>query len=247
MIDNTANEDEQWAPISDLMAALMLIFMFIAIVYIFTITPLVEEQERQRNAEDTCKRIRNKLEDLVDKFNNNQDFRGWEIDLESDLTILFRHPRALFEQGRADVSIKFKEILNSFYPDYVELIFLYARNSQDDVQEIRIEGHTSKEWGIPGESGLEKGLSQEDSDYIKNMKLSQDRAREILKYILRISQTQINEEIRKWVKDRIIANGLSSSKTADDNNGKYSAEKSRRVEFRLLTHSCQKAGIYDNN
>ncbi len=72
------------------------------------------------------------------------------------------------------------------------------------------------------------------------MELSQGRTREVLKYMLGHQQLQ---EDTKWIEKHITANGLSSNRpiTKKDKDGNYTnvedREKSRRIEFRILTKS----------
>ena len=226
------SDGEQWAPVSDLMAALMLIFMFIAIMYIDTVVS-VEGESR-----DDCAEIRNRLDGFLDKV--RAKFGGWDIDLLADLTIRFRHEEFLFEAEKSEVHPKFKEILNGFFPGYMSVIDSYRGDDGGDVdiKEIRIEGHTSSEWYFNGDP------LPADKAYIHNMELSQDRARAVLELGL--------PEVSKysWAKSAITANGLSSSHLLNGNgkiisicDGEENKEFSRRVEFRLMTSSCQKAGI----
>ena len=65
------------------------------------------------------------------------------------------------------------------------------------------------------------------------MKLSQDRTRSVLEYVM--SLPQVSNQ-REWLKNYLTANGLSSSKLIMT-NGVEDKEKSRRVEFRVKTNS----------
>lgn len=215
-----AAREEEWAPVADLMAALMLIFMFVAVVYVRT---LVQQGEV---FEEECKKIYRVLEAEF-----SDDFVNWQVDLLEDLTIRFRNPDILFPAGESDISPKFEAILTDFFPRYMAAVVPFKA----DVREIRIEGHTSSEFGA---------AVTVDDKYFENMKLSQARTREILEYVLRIPVLSAAD--KEWAKLRITANGLSSSKrlfllgtTWED------PVASRRVEFRLLTSSCQKSGVYD--
>lgn len=213
-----ADDTEQWAPVSDLMAALMLIFMFIAIVFL-------KAQDGYRH---DCTEIYQILESEF-----GDDFAEWQVELLEDLTIRFHHPDVLFETGKADIRPEFDRILRDFFPRYMDAIIPH----RDDVREIRIEGHTSVEYGDESEADA----------YILNMALSQARTRAILEFVLALPQAP---EYSVWAKPHITANGLSSSHLLNDDGkliaiygGAENKDKSRRVEFRLLTSSCQEAGI----
>lgn len=53
--------------------------------------------------------------------------------------------------------------------------------------------------------------------------------------------------LHEWAKPLITANGLSSSKLVLNSFGREDAARSRRVEFRLITAACQKAGVYESD
>lgn len=218
---SAVGDDEQWAPLSDLMAALMLIFMFIAILFVRTIVQAEETYKAE------CDKI---LTSFKTEFES--DFRRWDVDLLSDLTIRFRNPDILFESGRADVHPHFQAILESFFPRYLSITKHSAQT--DEVREIRIEGHTSSAW---------VGAESPDDAYFKNMALSQDRTRSILQFVMNLP---LASSLHDWAKPLITANGLSSSKLVLNSLGREDAARSRRVEFRLITAACQKAGVYES-
>lgn len=217
-----SGDDEQWAPLSDLMAALMLIFMFIAILFVRTIV----QAEETFKAE--CDKI---LASFRSEFGG--DFKKWDVDLLEDLTIRFRNPEILFESGQTDVRPRFQAILESFFPRYLSIVKSHAQT--DEVREIRIEGHTSSVW---------VGADSSSDAYFKNMALSQGRTRSILQFVMDLP---LSSGHRDWAKPLITANGLSSSKLMLDPFGREDAARSRRVEFRLITAACQKAGVYESD
>lgn len=223
-----ASEEEQWAPVSDLMAVLMLVFMFIAIIFARTVV----EQKELSNEE-----CRNVYEILDKEFHKDFNNPKWGAELKDDLTIrFFRNPEVLFSTGSSEIPDEFKKILDDFFPRYIAVIKEYEDSDEEDesVKEIRIEGHTSSKY---------KTAESAQEAYFLNMELSQDRTRKILEYVLDLLKTQTYE----WARARITANGLSSSKIIKTESGEEDELLSRRVEFRLLVSSCQEAGRYDNN
>ena len=212
-----ADDSEHWAPVADLMAALMLIFMFIAVIFIRTIV------EVEKTHDEECTKIYQVL-----KAQFGDDFNKWDVELLEDLTVRFHNPEVLFKAGDADIRPRFQDILANFFPRYMNVV--RAKEFEDDIREIRIEGHTSSEFGGRADA------------YFLNMDLSQRRTRAILRFVLQLPQALKYVE---WAKPRITANGLSSSRLILDENGEEDPERSRRVEFRLLTASCQKAGRYE--
>ena len=117
------------------------------------------------------------------------------MDIET-LSIRFKKP---FKQGEATVPNAFKSVLRDFFPRYVAI--LTKDDYRNEISEIRIEGHTSSEWFV-------KVTGHEA--YINNMELSQDRARNVLHYVLRIAHPAVTQN-REWLKKNLTANGLSSS------------------------------------
>lgn len=198
----------------------MLIFMFIAIIFIRVV---MEEKGAYR---EECDKIYQVLEAEF-----GHDFVEWDVELLEDLTIRFRNPKVLFESGKDDIPPRFAAILRDFFPRYMKII--RSRQYRDDIREIRIEGHTSSVW---------KGAHDRNDAYFRNMDLSQKRTYEILRFVLQLPESR---EYAEWAKAHITANGLSSSQVILDANGKEDYRRSRRVEFHLMTTSCRKAGMYD--
>jgi len=139
---------------------------------------------------------------------------------------LFNEPDVLFASNSSVLKPEFQRILNDFFPRYVRIL----RKEQfiKNIEEIRIEGHTSSEWFY---------TTTEDFAYIENMRLSQDRTRTTLDFVL--SQLE-NSETKNWAKSLITANGLSSSQLVLNKDNSENKEASRRVEFRVRTDAEQR-------
>lgn len=137
------------------------------------------------------------------------------------LSFKFNEPDVLFSSNSSVLKPEFQIILNDFFPRYVRIL----RKEQfiNNIEEIRIEGHTSSEWLY---------TATEDFAYIENMRLSQDRTRTTLDFVL--SQLE-NSDTKSWAKSLITANGLSSSQLILNNDNTENKEASRRVEFRVRT------------
>ena len=125
-----------------------------------------------------------------------------------------------FATGSSEVKNQFKDILDDFYPRYLNVLWDF----RDDIDELRIEGHTSSKW--------QKAISIDEA-YINNMGLSQDRSKNVLIYILGLDLGQN----KKWAKEKIIANGMSFSKLLMGKNGTEDAIRSQRTEFRVKVDS----------
>ena len=213
------SSNSHWIPLSDLMMGLMMVFLLLATMYMLrveqTTTLIVKEYETTRN---------NLHRALQKEF--EQNFKEWDAELLGDMTIRFKNPEVLFATCSDKLKIKFKEILNDFTPRYIKI--LTGDQFKDSIKEIRIEGHTSTFW---------KNSSSSLDGYFKNMTLSQARTRTTLEFIFLLPETVENEE---WLKLRLTANGLSSSRPIKNRNLKIDEEASQRVEFRIVTNADEK-------
>ena len=205
----------------DLMAALLLMFVLLLSA---TLLVIKENEEETKSIVQAYEALQDALyQDLLIEF--DADLERWAADLDrSTLSIRFYEPQVLFEQGDATVRPVFAQILADFFPRYVSI--LQQDRYRGHIEEIRIEGHTSSEWG--------EGLS-EDVSYFNNMALSQNRTRSVLQYVL--STVEVGNE-REWTRSLITANGLSSSQPIL-RNGIEDSNASRRVEFRVRTDAEQ--------
>jgi outer membrane protein OmpA-like peptidoglycan-associated protein len=215
----TNKEDsEHWIGISDMMSGLMMVFLFMAVAYMYYVQ--VERENIKEIAvtyKDTQVAIYN---DLMQEF--QQDLLRWNAKIERNtLEVTFNNPEVLFGSGSPELNSQFKGILPDFFPRYVAILSRY-RNA---IEEIRIEGHTSSDWGsLHGESA-----------YFPNMALSQDRTRSVLEYVIALLP-QVAD--RDWVRSNFAAVGYSSSRRVLDSEGKLEdAASSRRVNFRVITNS----------
>ena len=217
-----SSSDTQWVPISDLMSVLMMVFLFIAVIYMRNVQ--IGKQNIERIAV-TYQKLQNDLyEDLDREFSDS--LKAWNAEIEkSDLPFRFKEPDVLFDKGKSDLKIRFKQILANFFPRYIAVVS--QQKYRDDIEEIRIEGHTSSDWSVKIDGKVA---------YILNMELSQDRTRTVLQYVLDLQEIQ-NE--RNWLVSRLTANGLSSSKLIM-NDTLEDRVRSRRVEFRVRTNAEQR-------
>ncbi len=203
------------------MSGLMMIFLFIAVSYMLKV---IKEKEQIKEIAVTYSRLQTDLyNDLEQEF--RKDLPKWKavIDRQS-LSVRFESPDVLFEQGKYVIKPVFCEILADFFPRYASI--LTSRKDREDIEEIRIEGHTSSEWRedvVP------------DLAYLLNMELSQDRTRSVLEYVLSLSDERVSKE-KDWLKKYLTANGLSSSKLILSGQDEDEIA-SRRVEFRVRTNA----------
>ncbi len=212
--------ENHWISISDLMSVLMMVFLFIAISYMLNV---VKEKDKVKQIAVAYTQLQDDLyQDLQAEF--KEDLPVWNATInKATLSIKFEAPEVLFGVGSARLRNKFRTILADFFPRYVKI--LTSEKYISDIEEIRIEGHTSSGW---------KSNNYPQEGYIGNMKLSQDRTREVLAFVLLLDEVKGN---RQWIKDKLTANGLSSSKMILTEEGTEDPGRSRRVEFRVRTNA----------
>jgi len=211
-------EESHWLSVSDLMAGLMMIFLFIAIA-------LMRDAFIERD----------KIKDVAVAYQENQvaiydalmneferDLQRWDaaIDKES-LTFTFQSPDVLFGRGDIAISSRYMELLRDFFPRYMEVLSDFS----DSINEVRIEGHTSSIWNLD---------SSEAEAYFSNMRLSQGRTRSVLAYVHGLGEVA---QYRPWIKRHFAAVGLSSSRLVYDESGREDLMRSRRVTFRVITNA----------
>jgi len=217
------NTNREWMGISDLMTGLMMVFLFIAIAFMLK----VQEEKKSLDAiaityEETRSDLR---KDLYNEFKNDLDRWGAEFD-PKDITIRFKEPDVLFAQNSSEIKQKFRFILNEFFPRYLHI--LTSDKYKNTIKELRIEGHTSSIW---------RSNTNKDLSYINNARLSQSRSFSVLNYVYLLDSVK---QQRDWLAKVIRANGLSYANRIfkEDNTEDY--ERSRRVEFRVITKSDEK-------
>ncbi len=213
---NTSHENgEHWLTVSDLMAGLMMVFLFIAIVFMMN-----TQKENDKIKDVAVAYQQNQVaiyEALQTEFKDDLNKWGATIDKET-LAFSFQSPDVLFANNETTLSEAYKNILNDFFPRYIDVLRPY----RESLNEIRIEGHTSS-------AGL-RGATEAQA-YFYNMRLSQGRTRAVLEYAYALMP---NESV--WIKANIAAVGFSSSRLIMK-DGVEDAAQSRRVSFRAITNA----------
>lgn len=211
---------EHWISLSDIMTALMMIFLLISVVYMLKVKEAVEIPRLfKTNEQQLHAQMNAELNDILTK---------WGAKLNPDLTVRFDKHDILFTSGSSDLNLQFKQALDEFFPKYIKT--LMQDQYLGNIKEIRIEGHTSSHWAV--------GVSENES-YIRNMQLSQNRAQNTLIYLL--NHPQLTAQEKDWLKRKFRALGYSSALTLGVDGqpatvfNPESPEKSQRVEFRIVT------------
>ncbi len=234
----TKEDSEDWLPIADMMTGLFVVFLFIAIVALQYVSKVIavtgdtpkSVEMKTTILDDYTKRLQKidnvivHLEMLRTEIYNalhkefEPDLQNWQAEIDKEtLSFRFSEPRILFLPSQSKVRPKFKEVLNDFFPRYIKVLKPYL----NDIDNIRIEGHTSSEWNR---------VVTEKEAFLNNMRLSQDRTQSVLVYCLNLPFERYQQA---WIRLHVTANGFSSTKLIRDAQGKEDKKASRRVEFRI--------------
>ena len=200
--------------------------MFIAISFMIQIQ---NDKDKIQNIAKTYYKDKEKLNiALNNEF--RKDLKKWKAEISKDNIISFNSPTVLFNTGESIIKRDFKKILDDFFPRYIKI--LSSSEYKEEIDEIRIEGHTSNTWS--------KGLSS-NLIYLKNMKLSQNRANNVLAYCYSM-KNQIIKNNRKWLEKHFRANGMAFSKLKylDKTKNIIDLNRSRRVDFRVQMKTEEK-------
>lgn len=211
------SSEGDWISVSDLMAGLMMVFMFLAVIY------AKDANQRAQNVTEIVTEWQDTELEIYQALKREfaDDLPRWNAEIEpKSFTIRFLSPEVLFAQGSAALEPRFENILTDFIPRYIRLL---NQNFKDAIREIRIEGHTS--------SGF-YGVADDTEAFIRNMALSQARTRTVLNFSMNIPGL---ERWKPWMRRTISANGLSSARIIRKADGSENKQRSRRVEFTIRT------------
>ena len=134
-------DGEHWLTVSDLMAGLMMVFLFIAIAFMRHVSI---ERDKIKDVAVAYQQNQVAIFDaLNEEFRN--DLSQWKASIDEEtLSFQFNSPEVLFATGESALKSEFEQILADFIPRYLRVLEAY----RESIDEVRIEGHTSSEWGI---------------------------------------------------------------------------------------------------
>ena len=211
-----------WLSYSDMMAALLLVFILILSCTLLETKSSYEAKqaeladkeriiETQQSQIDTIVGVRRDLvEALSSEFSGNAlsvkvDAQSGTITFDSTLLFGFDDDQ-LQEQG--------KVFLDQFLPKYFSV--LLGESFSPYVAEIIIEGHTDT-----------------DGSYMYNLQLSQNRAFSVASYCLENSNNVLTEDQLEKLRVLLTANGRSWSSPIYNDDGSVDMDGSRRVELKF--------------
>lgn len=195
-----------WISFSDLMAALMVLFLVAMSVALLAVTKKISEEEREDKARvEAISSLMNEIREIVSK----QEFEGVRV---IGNTIDFG-PRGRFErEGQNTLSPPQREVLLQFTPKLLD------RLRASDA---------GKYWF---KRAVVEGYASQTGKYLFNLNLSLERSQRVICELLRdppTGNTPLSYEDRKLVATKFLVGGASF------NSLLATAEDSRRIEFKL--------------
>jgi len=200
-----------------MMSGLMLIFLFIAIGFMIKVQSQKDAMVAVAGSYRDAKANLN--EAIYSEFET--DLKKWDAHITKDNAVVFNSPKVLFEVNSSEIKPEFKRVLADFFPRYVNI--LTSKGYIDEIEEVRVEGHTSNIWAAS---------SSQKEIYLNNIKLSQSRAFEVLAYCYSL-ENSITKQNRSWIEKFFRADGMAFAKMKELKNA-------RRVEFRVVLKSEDK-------
>lgn len=195
-----------WMSYADLMSAMLLLF---ALLLAFVMLDYREDLDEKQEQIEAVTSVRHEIIQALTQEFEDSDV-GIEVDQQTG-AIKFTN-NILYEFDSYKLTKKGKKMLDDVIPKYFAI--LLQDQFQDEISNIIIEGHTDN-----------------DGSYLANLNLSQNRAFSVLEYIYSDEFKAFKE--KELSKEYITANGRSNTVPVYDKNNKYSADKSRRVEFQF--------------
>jgi len=138
------------------------------------------------------------------------------LKISKDLEITFLDKRLLFATGQYELNKTQKLFLKDFSKKLIDFLV----KNRDKIKGLEISGHTSSEWGRLDFS----------KSYIKNLKLSMQRAYSVVSFIFNTVKSKENK--RYLIK--ILQGSFNSYSKKIIKNSKEEKTNSRRVSFKII-------------
>ena len=179
-------DNSYWKSYSDMMAALLLMFILITVSLLMPKvtdkTDIEDANDRVGVTKELVYRLREKLGNLATVADNG------DVQFNSEF---------LFDYNDSNLKSEGRNFLAEFMPKYFEVI----RNEdfRPFIKEVVIEGHTDKIGG-----------------YMFNLELSQDRARSVAEYCIGDDNSFLSGDDLEQLRKIVTVNGKSYSEAKDN-------------------------------
>jgi outer membrane protein OmpA-like peptidoglycan-associated protein len=234
MFSEEPNRDEYnpWISYTDLAMSLMIIFAVVTMVSVASKSEGTQSDDISNEPviviDTIVVRAFGKYIELTEVFEYafaNKD----EIVVADSATIRFwtrtSAHKSLFRPDDHKPTSRFKKLLDLFFPVFLrEVHKIWSENSQVQITEIRIEGHTDS-----------------DAGHAYNLPLSSKRAVKVQLEMLKYARGKYSEDFLKFLTEKSVAVGYADTRLLDGHGKQVrfsknpeDKDKSRRVEFRIL-------------
>ncbi|SHG87641.1 OmpA family protein [Ornithinibacillus halophilus] len=201
-----SEEGHFWPSFTDLLTSILLCFILIFIVMMVIKSLQIEEMKK------TIDQIMGVRAQLVGDIKTEFEDTTLAIEVDDNTGAIIFDTEVLFEFDDSKLKPNSFEFLDEFVPKYLDV--LLESGYEEYIAEIIIEGHTDRQGG-----------------YLYNLELAQDRAYNVASYILGDEFPYKN--IQEHLEDKLTVNSKSYTDFRTDEDGDYSAQESRRVEFKF--------------
>ena len=211
-----------WQSYSDMMAALLLMFI---LIMAFTLSQSLKTYEEKIRVQEEQQQLLNEQQKEIDEIIGvkmdiiqalSEAFKNSNltIDIDKQTGAISLDSSVLFEYNSAELTPAGIKFLNDFLPLYISV--LRGDTYRSYISEIIIEGHTDT-----------------SGDYMYNLNLSQRRAYSVAEYCLSGEHSIFDRATVEDLRAIMTANGKSFSNPVYAENGAVDAAKSRRVEIKF--------------
>ena len=194
--------------ISDLMSALLLVFILLLSGNLLT---LAEQQEINQAQLDLISEQQKAKRSIIEQLRGEMD--DFDIEVDPRTGVIRIKESILFDFGKAELKPDGIIFLNRFIPRYAEIL-LGRAEIKEQIGQIIIEGHTD-----------------DIGPYTKNLLLSLERANSVA--ITIFEDTFVDFTEKDDFKQKLSANGRSYVDPIVDNDSDQNRAKNRRVEFKF--------------
>lgn len=221
-------ETSYWLSYSDMMAALLLVFV---LIISFTMLQskkqyedrtkelevqqeLIEEQQIMNQQQEQLDRIIGVKSNLIEDLKKAFEGTDLKVSVDPQTGAITFDSSILFDVNMYNLKASGEEFLEAFLPRYLNVLL------QDEykpyISEIIIEGHTDT-----------------NGTYMHNLELSQERALSVATFCLRDDTSVLSADEKESLRSIVTANGKSFSNPIYNADGSVNLEASRRVEFKF--------------
>ena len=203
------NEDSNFSlSISDLMSALLLIFI---LLLSSTLLKLSEQQELNQKQLDLISEQQQAKRSIIDKLKGEMD--EFDIEVDPKTGVIRIKESILFDFGKSSIKPEGVAFLNKFIPKYAAIL-LDKEDIREQIGHIIIEGHTDN-----------------IGSYTDNLHLSLERANSVASVIFDENFTDFKN--KNEFRNKLSANGRSFINPIIDNTTDEHRARNRRVEFKF--------------